>query len=30
MVGDIITEIDGKKLADEKNTALSTYVNRKK
>lgn len=30
MVGDIITEVDGKKLAEEKNTVLSTYINRKR
>jgi len=30
LVGDIITEVDGTKLATEKNTVLSTYVNRKK
>ena len=29
-VGDIITEIDGKKLADEKNTSLATLINKKK
>ena len=29
-VEDIITEIDGKKLADEKNTVLSTYINTRK
>ncbi len=29
-VGDIITEIDGKKLADDKNTVLATYINNKK
>jgi len=29
-VEDIITEVDGKKLSDEKNTVLSTYVNTKK
>lgn len=29
-VGDIITEIDGNKLSDEKNTILSTYVNKRK
>jgi len=28
--GDIITEIDGKKLADDKNTVLATYINKKK
>lgn len=28
--GDIITEIDGKKLNDDKNTSLATYVNNKK
>lgn len=27
---DIITEVDGKKLADEKNTVLSTYINTRK
>lgn len=30
MVGDIITEIDGKKLAEEKNTVLATYINKKR
>jgi len=30
MVGDIVTNIDGKKLATEKNTVLSTYINRKR
>ena len=30
VVGDIILEVDGKKLADEKNTVLSTYINRKR
>lgn len=30
MMGDIITEVDGKKLAAEKNTVLSTYINRKR
>lgn len=30
MVGDIITEVDGTKLATEKNTVLSTYINRKR
>lgn len=30
MIGDIITEIDDKKLAEEKNTVLSTYINRKR
>jgi serine protease Do len=29
-VGDIIVEIDGKKLADEKNTSLATLINQKK
>jgi S1-C subfamily serine protease len=29
-VGDIIIEIDGKKLADEKNTVLSAYINTRK
>ncbi len=29
-VGDIITEIDGKKLADDKNTVMATYINKKK
>lgn len=28
--GDIIVEIDGKKLADDKNTTLATYINKKK
>lgn len=28
--GDMITEIDGKKLSDEKNTVLSTYINTRK
>lgn len=28
--GDIIIEIDGNKLTDEKNTSLATYINRKK
>jgi serine protease Do len=30
MAEDIIIEIDGKKLADEKNTMLSTYINTRK
>jgi len=30
LIGDVIIEVDGKKLIDEKNTILSTYVNRKK
>ena len=30
LVGDIITEVDGTKLATEKNTVLSTYINRKR
>lgn len=30
LAGDIITEVDGKNLADEKNTVLSTYINRQK
>ena len=29
-VGDIIVEIDGKKLADDKNTVMATYINKKK
>jgi S1-C subfamily serine protease len=29
-VEDIITEVDGKKLSDEKNTVLSTYINTRK
>jgi S1-C subfamily serine protease len=29
-VGDIIIEIDGKKLSDEKNTTIATYINKKK
>lgn len=29
-VGDIITEIDSKKLADDKNTVMATYINKKK
>lgn len=29
-VGDIITEVDGNKLADEKNTVLATYINKRK
>lgn len=29
-MGDIVTEIDGKKLADDKNTVLATYINNKK
>jgi len=28
--GDIITEIDGKKLTDDQNTSLATYINKKK
>lgn len=28
--GDIITKVDGKKLADEKNTVLATYINKKR
>lgn len=28
--GDIIVEIDGKKLADDKNTSLATFINKKK
>ena len=30
LAGDIITEVDGTKLATEKNTVLSTYINRKR
>lgn len=30
LIGDIITEVDGTKLATEKNTVLSTYINRKR
>lgn len=30
VIGDIITEVDGKKLVEEKNTVLSTYINRKR
>jgi len=29
-VEDIITEVDGKKLSDERNTVLSTYINTRK
>ena len=29
-IGDIITEFDGKKMADDQNTALATLVNNKK
>ncbi len=30
LIGDVIVEVDTKKLSDEKNTVLSTYVNRKR
>jgi len=29
-VRDIITEVEGKKLSDEKNTSLATFINKKK
>lgn len=30
VIGDVITEVDGKNLVNEKNTVLSTYINRKR